>query len=140
MIAKLHDVGKDYQKLLRQFGAHEPDWKPLEKVMPKLKWCAGFMFMGYSGKVRLYKHGLTRHYLNVDPEGNTYAYVSETDSYVRIPKRVAIEAVFQGLTEMGFKRSTPYDGKARAKRHKLLADAGWTIVTMGPDDVEQTGP
>ena len=39
------------------------------------------MFMGYVGKIRLYKHGLTRHYLNADPDGNTYLYDSEFDEY-----------------------------------------------------------
>jgi tryptophan-rich sensory protein len=56
MVEKLQDVAKQWAELLRAHGAHEPDWGPLKKVLP-LKWCAGFMFMGYSGHVRMYKHG-----------------------------------------------------------------------------------
>lgn len=133
MIDRLQEVKKGYAKLLRQFGAHEPDWGPLEKVLP-YKHCAGFMFMGYVGHVRLYKHGFTRRYLNLDPEGNAYAYNEVTDGYFRIPLKWAIRDVFSGLKEMGFTRATPYDEKARRKIHKELEAAGWTMLSMGPDD------
>jgi len=40
--------------------------------------------------------------------------------------------VFGGLRQMGVKRSTPYNDAAIAKRHKALAEAGWTTVNMDP--------
>jgi len=43
----------------------EPNWKPLEmKVGPAR--CVGFMFMGRVNGINLYKHGITRTYLNLD--------------------------------------------------------------------------
>lgn len=129
MIVKLQEVAKQYSEILHAHGAHEPDWGPLEKVLP-LKWCPGFMFMGYSGKIRMYKHGFTRRYLHADPEGNTYMYAEGTDSYFRVPRTVAIDHVFGGLKQMGVPRSTPFDDKARRKRQNALAKAGWTMVNV----------
>jgi hypothetical protein len=65
------------------------------------------MFMGYADGIRLYKHGFTRHYLNVDPEGHTYWYDDHLDSYFRVAKELAIYYAFEGLQETGAKRSTP---------------------------------
>lgn len=138
MIKEAQDVAKQYADLMYAHGAHEPDWEPLEKFMPKYKWCSGFMFMGYSGKVRMYKHGFTRRYLNLDPEGNAYIYIEETDNHVRIPKEIALDHVFAGLKEMGVRRSTPFDDKARKKRQRALAEAGWT--TVGVDISESKEP
>jgi hypothetical protein len=43
----------------------EPNLKPLEmKVGPAR--CVGFMFMGRVNGINLYKHGITRTYLNLD--------------------------------------------------------------------------
>jgi hypothetical protein len=89
------------------------------------------MFMGYSDDVRVYKHGLTRRYLNLDPEGR--AYTRKGSQWEEVPLKQAIDTAFDGLSSMGFKRSTPYDEKSRAKRHKILRDAGWAIVTLGDD-------
>ena len=63
---------------MRQFGAHEPDWEPLEKALPPEK-CEGFMFMGYCDGKRMYKHYITRKYLHLDEEGKAYRW----DGYSR---------------------------------------------------------
>jgi hypothetical protein len=76
---KLEAGAAEMSQIMKRFGADRPDWDPLEKVLP-LEHCAGFMFMGYPGEIRLYKHGFTRHYLNVDPKGNTYWYNERLDS------------------------------------------------------------
>jgi hypothetical protein len=121
-------LAREMGQILRSMGAHEPDWRPLEKAMPIQDWCSGFMFMGYDGKIRVYKHGFTRLYLHLDEKGNAYRYVGEPGRYERIPRREAIESAFDGLKEMGVSRSRPFDDKARAERHKAMADAGWTVV------------
>lgn len=139
LIRRLEDLGPEMAKLLMQQGAHDPDWKPLEKVLP-FKQCAGFMFMGYAGRVRMYKHGFTRRYLNVDPEGNTYAYISEANDYVKIPKSWAIKEVFAGLAEMGVKRTTPFDEKAKRERREAMAAAGYTTLVLGPGGFERFDP
>lgn len=41
----------------------EPNWKPLEDRLGKAR-CAGFMYMGRVNGINLYKHGITRSYLN----------------------------------------------------------------------------
>ena len=49
-----------------------PNWKPLEDKLGDR--CQEFMFMGRVGSVNLYKHILTRRYLNLDDSGNCYVY------------------------------------------------------------------
>lgn len=132
LIARAEDLKSEWEKLLREFRADEPDWEPLERILP-LDWCGSFMFMGYSGEIRLYKHGLTRRYLNVDPEGNTCAYFGETIGYRKIPRERAIEAAFAGLEEMGYTRGGDHQAM-RADRRRRLEEAGWTIVNLGPGD------
>lgn len=132
LLDQLETVRPEMQRTMRSLGMHEPDWKPLEKVLP-LKWCAGFMFFGYSGDIRTYKQGFTRYCLHIDSRGNTYAYNSRTDSYIRIPRSLAIAHVFSGIERMGFTRETPFDEKNQAKRIKMLEDAGWTVVSVTPD-------
>jgi hypothetical protein len=135
---RLEAAAEEMSQVMKRYGADRPDWDPLEKVLP-LEHCAGFMFMGYSGAIRLYKHGFTRHYLNVDPDGHTYWYNERLDSYYRIAKELAIEYVFEGLEEAGVKRSTPYDAKARRKKDEALKEAGWTMVRATPDGVRVVG-
>ena len=133
LVSKLQGLNDEWTKILRQHGAHEPDWGPLEKVLP-FKWCGGFMFMGYVGAIRLYKHGLTRHYLNADPEGNCYLYDSEFDEYFRVPRKRAIKTVFAGLEEMGYKRTTKCTPEVMAERRRRMEEAGYTVVVMKPED------
>ena len=57
-------------------GSHQidctPNWKPLEDKLGGR--CQEFMFMGRTGNLTLYKHILTRRYLNLDDSGNCYVY------------------------------------------------------------------
>ena len=131
MVSKLEGMNEEWMRLLRSHGAHEPDWGPLEKVLP-LKWCGGFMFMGYSGDIRMYKHGLTRHYLNADPRGNTYLYNSATGNYYKVSRKVALDVAFAGLEEMGYKRTTKCTPEVMAERRRRMEEAGYRVVVMGP--------
>jgi hypothetical protein len=131
LIGKVAGLKDEWARMLKEHRADELDWDPLEKVLP-LKWCAGFMFMGYSGNIRLYKHGFTRHYLNLDPQGNAYNWTG--NRYVPMPLKDAIEQVFEGLNEIGESRSSVYDDKAIRRRHEALAKAGWKVVSLDPYD------
>jgi len=133
LIDRLETLRPEIERSMRALGMHEPDWKPLEKVLP-YKWCAGFMFFGYSGDIRTYKQGFTRRCLHIDTRGRTYAYNGRTDGYIRIAQSLAIAHVFSGIEETGFKRTTPYDEKNAAKRRKKLEDAGYTVLTVAPED------
>lgn len=129
LITRLQDLEPEYTELLREFGADEPDWGPLEDLIP-LAWCGSFMFMGYVGEIRMYKHELTRRYLNIDPQGNTYGYLGTSNEYQRIPTEEAVEAVFEGLEEMGFTRGGDH-AAMREERYRRMEAAGWKIIRLG---------
>jgi hypothetical protein len=130
--ARIEGLNDEYVRMMRSMGAHEPDWGPLEKVLP-LKWCGGFMFMGYSGHIRIYKHGLTRHYLHVDERGRTYTYDSDADDYFQVPKKSAVDLAFEGIEGMGYKRTTKCTPEVMAERRRRMEEAGYKIVVLGPD-------
>jgi hypothetical protein len=132
LVSKFEGMSADFTRIMKEAGADRPDWAPIEKVLP-LNECRGFMFMGYSGEVRMYKHGFTRNYLNVDPGGHTYWYDERHDSYFRVAKELAIDHAFEGIDECGATRSTPFDDEARRKRAKAMKDAGWTVMRVTPD-------
>src|SRR3954451_22582261 len=61
-----------------------PDWEPLERTLPAEQW-AGFMWMGLApGGICLYKHGITRRYLNLrlDPDGDLEAFRYSHGRYI----------------------------------------------------------
>jgi hypothetical protein len=69
----------------------EPNWAPLELVLPARE-LEDFMYMGRSGEIELYKHWLTRRYLNISADGQRfYRYFDGT--YVEITKGVALDHV-----------------------------------------------
>ena len=70
----------------------KPDWRTLESAMPP-EFCEDFMFMGKAGGIVLYKHRLTRRYLNIDAvTGKFYRY--SNDEYVEIDRRQAFDSVY----------------------------------------------
>jgi hypothetical protein len=122
-------------------GSDTPNWAPLRALLP-LEDCDGFMWMGAVLQTRAvyvhgrhqervifqYKHGITRHYLMIDPTDlNTWWYLGDR-GHVVIPREVAIEAAFEGLEILGATRSTRYDGEYRAQRNARLAAAGYTVI------------
>lgn len=65
---------------------------PLDKYVDN-KEAKRVMYMANSGpnnEIYLYKHVDTRHYINIDMEGNFYRYDSINDKYIKIPKVLAI--------------------------------------------------
>ena len=70
----------------------KPDWRPLEIALPS-EFCEDFMFMGKVGAIVLYKHRLTRRYLNIDAvTGKFYRYLD--GNYVEIDRRQALDSVY----------------------------------------------
>jgi hypothetical protein len=62
----------------------EPNWAPLEMVVSRSE-CEDYMYMGRVREIELYKHRLTRRYLNISQDGRRfYRYCGET--YVEISK------------------------------------------------------
>jgi len=60
----------------------EPNWQPLQLLVPDEEIRSQFMFMGTfvaaedegAARIELYKHQSSRLYLNADAEGNCYIY------------------------------------------------------------------
>ena len=69
----------------------EPNWVPLEATVTPAE-CESFMYMGRAGQIELYKHVLTRRYLNICPDGRRFCRL-EGDEYVEISKVEALEHV-----------------------------------------------
>lgn len=119
-------------KELRAQGAMEPDWEPLESVLP-YEWCGQFMFMGYSDEIRLYKNGFTRRYLNLDPNGKAYRY-TPLSTYEELPLIEAIEYAFDDMPKR--MRSKPFDEVAADERRRELAKQGISTLVIGPEGHE----
>jgi hypothetical protein len=70
----------------------QPDWRPLEQALPS-EFCEEFMFMGKAGVIVLYKHRITRRYLNIDAvTGKFYRYTD--GKYIEIDRRKAFDSVY----------------------------------------------
>jgi len=69
----------------------EPNWAPLERAVPATE-LENFMYMGRAGEIELYKHRLTRRYINIGRNsGRFYRYVN--GEYVEIFRAAALEHV-----------------------------------------------
>jgi len=69
----------------------EPNWTPLELAVPARE-LENFMYMGRAGEIELYKHRLTRRYLNISQDGQTfYRYLN--GNYVEISRSDALNHV-----------------------------------------------
>lgn len=125
-------ISKIVDQVADEFFDDEPDWNPLHVVLP-LEWCDGFMWMFRveegDAVIEMYKHGITRRYLMLDQNNRTYLYTGE--DHVQIPVAVAVERVFEGIEEMGWTRETAYDEEFVAEKHRLLREAGWTVISTG---------
>ncbi len=70
----------------------EPDWRPLEGALPS-EFCEDFMFMGKVSDIVLYKHSITRRYLNIDAVTGKFDRYANGE-YVEIKPRQAFDSVY----------------------------------------------
>ena len=69
----------------------EPNWAPLERAVPVTD-LENFMYMGRVGEIELYKHRITRRYLNIGQNSERfYRYLN--GEYVEISRAAALEHV-----------------------------------------------
>ncbi len=69
----------------------EPNWAPLEQVLPASE-LEMYMYMGRAGEIELYKHRLTRRYLNISRNPRRfYRYCDGT--YIEISRSEALNHV-----------------------------------------------
>lgn len=67
----------------------EPNWAPLEATVAASD-LEDFMYMGRAGEIELYKHRITRRYLNVALDAlHFYQYLD--GQYVEITRSAALE-------------------------------------------------
>jgi hypothetical protein len=69
----------------------EPNWTPLELAVPAWE-LENFMYMGRAGEIELYKHRLTRRYLNIGRNSLSFYYYLD-GTYVEITQAAALERV-----------------------------------------------
>ncbi|MFZ0301065.1 MAG: hypothetical protein WAL75_00205 [Terracidiphilus sp.] len=69
----------------------EPNWSPLELLLPASE-LENFMYMGRAGEIELYKHWLTRRYLNISADGQRF-YRYSGGTYVEVTKAAALDYV-----------------------------------------------
>jgi hypothetical protein len=148
---------EEAKRMMCPRGCDEPDWAPLEAVLP-IEHRGGFMFIGYAlGGIRMYKHGITRQYLMLLPadeiEGSpwedsrgaacsvrdhpaaiAFSGGGDTpDKYRVIPVAWAVELAFEGIERLtggvADPREVNYDQAYRAERDAALAAAGWTVIS-----------
>jgi hypothetical protein len=109
----------------------QANWKPLENRLGRER-CLGFMYMGRLNGINLYKHGITRTYLNLDDEGNCYIATSSgcyrrADFDCELRKLEDILKVFDATLE------TPYDDVFVARREAALLRQGISLLTLQID-------
>jgi len=112
----------------------ETNWKLLESRLGRER-CVGFMYMGRVNGINLYKHGITRIYLNLDDEGNCYLATRagcyrHVDFDCELRKLEEILKVFDATLE------TPYDDVFVARRRAALRQQGISLLTLQIDPNE----
>jgi hypothetical protein len=69
----------------------EPNWAPLERAVLATE-LENFMYMGRAGEIELYKHRITRRYLNIGRNSQRfYRYLN--GEYVETSRAAALEYV-----------------------------------------------
>lgn len=114
----------------------EPNWKPLEDRLGKER-CAGFMYMGHINGINIYKHGISRTYLNLDNAGNCFVssrhgcYVSADFEEERTKLELCLERLQATL-------ETPYDEFFIAQKRAILRSKGIDLLTINIESEDLT--
>ena len=113
----------------------EPNWKPLIDKLGERP-CAGFMFMGRVNGINLYKHGITRTYLNLDDQGQCYIYRGKS-RFDPVDFHVELQKLEKTLADMGHTLNSVYDEAYIAKKTRDLRKAGIELerIEIDPDDL-----
>ena len=106
----------------------EATWKPLESRLGR-KRCVGFMYMGRVNGINLYKHGITRTYLNLDDEGNCYTGTAP-GCYILIDFVFELRKLEETLKGLHATLETPYDDVFIARKRDELRQQGISLLTV----------
>src|SRR5262249_49017656 len=113
----------------------EPNWKPLEKRVGRVR-CEGFTYMGRVNGINLYKHGISRTYLNLDDEGNCYL-AGMYGCYTPADFERELANLEDSLMSLGASLNTPYDDMFIERKREILRQQGISLlkIQVGPEDV-----
>jgi hypothetical protein len=115
----------------------ETNWKPIENLLGR-KRCVGFMYMGRVNGISLYKHGITRTYLNLDDEGNCYIGTG-SGCYSLVDFEFELKKLGEILKGLHATLQTPYDDVFIARKQEELGQLGIffadsSVRTRRPDN------
>jgi len=114
----------------------EPNWKPLEDRLGTAR-CAGFMFMGRTNGINLYKHGISRSYLCLDDDGNCYV-TGQRGCYVLTDLKQEISKLEERLKGLGATLETSYDESFISQKREALRQHGVSLLTIHVEPDEAT--
>jgi len=109
-------------------------WEPLEAKLGRAR-CVGFMYMGRVNGINLYKHGITRGYLNLADDGQCYVYCGYS-GYKKAEFTVELAKLEACLKQMGETLESAYDDEYIARKDGELHQAGIPVLRLQikPDD------
>ena len=110
------------------------NWQPLEKRLGRGR-CVGFMFVGRVNGINLYKHGITRSYLNLDDEGNCYV-ATGSGCYSQADFEFELKKLQETLKSLHAALETPYDDVFVARKREKLRQFGISLLTLQIDPQE----
>ena len=111
----------------------KPNWQPLIEKLGQER-CVGFMYMARINGINLYKHGISRTYLNLDDSGQCFRYRNSRFEKVDFVAELAkLEA---SLAELGETLQSAYDEAYIAQKEDALRKAGIPLlrVEIEPED------
>ena len=111
----------------------KPNWQPLIEKLGQER-CVGFMYMARINGINLYKHGISRTYLNLDDSGQCFRYRNSRFEKVDFVAELAkLEA---SLAELGETLRSVYDETYIAQKEEALRKAGIPLlhVEIEPED------
>ena len=111
----------------------KPNWQPLIEKLGQER-CVGFMYMARINGINLYKHGISRTYLNLDDLGQCFRYRNARFEKVDFAAELAkLEA---SLAELGETLKSVYDESYIARKEAALREAGIPLlrVEIEPED------
>jgi hypothetical protein len=113
----------------------DANWKPLEDRLGRAR-CVGFMYMGSVNGIHLYKHGITRGYLNLDDDGNCYT-ANGSGCYGRADFELELRKIEEDLAKLHATLETAYDHTFVARKRAHLRQHGISLLTIQvkPEDV-----
>ena len=106
----------------------EPYWKPLEGRLGRAR-CAGFMYMGRVNGINLYKHGISRTYLNLDDAGNCFVS-GRRGCHVSADFDEELTKLELCLKSLQATLETQYDELFIAQKRAILRSKGIDLLTI----------